>query len=81
MLEANKPESECIMKFSDEMFTDYGRRQDLLQQAEHVRLVRQAQRHSRDQPSFLPAVRRYLSRRVRQLNQRTRVPSRSKLPG
>ena len=43
MLEANKPESECIMKFSDEIATNYSRHHDLLQEAEHVRLLRQAQ--------------------------------------
>jgi len=69
------------MRFSDEMFTDYGRRQDLLQQAEHFRLVRQAQHHSQDQPSLLSAVRRYFSRHVRQPSRHTRAKSRSKLPG
>ena len=79
MLEANKPESECIMKFSDEIATNYSRHHDLLQEAEHVRLLRQA----KNRPSPLLALVRYLQvqylqERMNRLNvsqKKTRKPT------
>lgn len=78
------------MKFSDEIFPNYSRHHDLLQQAEHVRLARQAQDRpqdlSQDRSSWLSAVRQHLRQhpsRLRQPRQRIKShrASRSKLPG
>ncbi len=52
------------MKFSDEIVTNYSRHHDLLQEADHVRLLR----HAQTRPSPLGSLIQYLQKRSNRLN-------------